>query len=139
MHAAANHNFQSRIAVKATILMKGCAGAARGDCSACALQVVLPEGSTDIKASLPLPAHPADQSFDKKHSYLDTLGRPVLVLRKQNVVPDQNLPLDVTYRFSGLAMLQEPLLLVSAFFAVFCMLILYGRCEFSLSPHAKQA
>jgi oligosaccharyltransferase complex subunit alpha (ribophorin I) len=98
-------------------------------------QVVLPEGSTDLKAELPFAAQ---LSMKQKLSYLDTIGRPVLVLNKRDVVPEHNVPLDVTYRFSSLAMLQEPMLLVVAFFAFFCLLIIYSRCEFSLSP-VKQA
>jgi hypothetical protein len=38
-----------------------------------------------------------------------------------------------------MSLLQEPALLVSAFFAFFCVLIVYSRCEFSLAPHGKKA
>jgi hypothetical protein len=36
---------------------------------------------------LQLPFDGVDISWDKKFTYLDTQGRPVLVLRKSNVVP----------------------------------------------------
>lgn len=93
--------------------------------------MVLPEGCTDIQTKLPFPV---EQSFEKKYSYLDTLGRPVLVLRAKNMSPDHNVPLAVSYRFSSLYQLQEPLLLILAFFAFFCMVLVYTRCEFDLSP-----
>lgn len=93
--------------------------------------MVLPEGSSGIDFDYP---YTVEKSTETKFSYLDTYGRPVLVLKKQNVVPDHNMPLQVNYRFSGLALLQEPLLLVGAFFAFFCALIGYSRMEFQLSP-----
>ena len=95
------------------------------------LQVVLPEGCTDIQVDLPFPV---EQSVEKKFSYLDTLGRPVMVLRMQNVTPDHNVPLAVSYRFSSLYQLQEPLLLVLAFFAFFCLVLVYTRLDFDISP-----
>lgn len=94
-------------------------------------QVVLPEGCTDIQTDLPFPV---EQSIEKKFSYLDTMGRPVLVLKIKNVTPDHNVPLAVLYRFSSMYQLQEPMLLVTAFFAFFCLVLVYSRCEFSLSP-----
>ena len=38
---------------------------------------------------LQLPFDGVDISWDKKFTYLDTQGRPVLVLRKDNLVPGQ--------------------------------------------------
>jgi len=35
-----------------------------------------------------LPSEGIEQSWDKKFTYLDTVGRPVLVLTKSNVVPE---------------------------------------------------
>ncbi|BDA44122.1 Dolichyl-diphosphooligosaccharide-protein glycosyltransferase [Coccomyxa sp. Obi] len=95
------------------------------------VKVVLPEGSSHIKADFPFEV---EQWMEKKYTYLDTHGRPVLVLKKHNVVPDHNMPLKVTYKFASIAMLQEPLLLVGTFFAFFCALIVYTRFDFRLSP-----
>ena len=65
--------------------------------------MVLPEGSSGVAASLPFAV---EEGLEKKYSYLDTVGRPVLVLHKANVVPDHNVPLAVTYRFSPIYLLQ---------------------------------
>ena len=70
---------------------------------ACTRQVVLPEGASLLEASLPFPV---ERAQEKKFTYLDTAGRPVLVLHKANVVPDHNAPLAVTYRFSSIYLLQ---------------------------------
>ena len=73
-------------------------------------QVVLPEGSTAITASVPFEVA---QSFDTKFTYLDTSGRPVLLLHKKNLVPDHATKFHVDYSFGTLSMLREPLLLVA--------------------------
>lgn len=59
----------------------------------CAPQVILPEGSTDLAAEVPFPVA---QSRDVRYTYLDTVGRPVLVLQKQNVVMEHNQHFQVT-------------------------------------------
>lgn len=66
-------------------------------------QVVLPEGSSHASAKLPFAA---EEALEKKYSYLDTVGRPVLTLHKANVVPDHNAPIEITYRFASVYLLQ---------------------------------
>lgn len=82
----------------------------------CKFQVVLPEGSKDISASVPFPVKqwqevllhlyippshgfsiplirfysPSMQLMQTKLSHLDIVGRPVVVLEKNNVVPEHN-------------------------------------------------
>jgi oligosaccharyltransferase complex subunit alpha (ribophorin I) len=60
-----------------------------------------------------LPYEGINQSWDKKFTYLDTVGRPVLVLTKSNVVPELNKSFAVDYGFTFLAMMREPLLLIA--------------------------
>jgi oligosaccharyltransferase complex subunit alpha (ribophorin I) len=59
------------------------------------VRVVLPEGSARIVSELPFDV---DKSTETKYSYLDTTGRPVLVFKKKNVVPEHNVNLIVDYR-----------------------------------------
>ena len=75
------------------------------------LQVVLPEGTASVEPHVPLPG--VELSWGVKHTYLDTSGRPVVVLRKQHVVPDHDVQLRVSYAFPSLSVLHEPLLLVA--------------------------
>lgn len=96
----------------------------------CAVQVVLPEGASNIQAKVPFPV---EQSQEVKHTYLDTTGRPVLVLHKKNVVPDHDVLFKVTYTFFSLLMLREPALLITAFALLFGGLVAYSRCEFTIS------
>ena len=65
------------------------------------IQVVLPEGSTVVNVEAPFHA---ELSHDKKHTYLDTGGRPVVVLTKSNVALDHNQPFIVDYTFSSISM-----------------------------------
>ncbi|KAF2295081.1 hypothetical protein GH714_031408 [Hevea brasiliensis] len=53
------------------------------------LQVVLPEGSKDPSAVVPFSV---EQRLETKYSYLDVVGRTVLVLEKKNLVPEHNSP-----------------------------------------------
>jgi oligosaccharyltransferase complex subunit alpha (ribophorin I) len=66
-----------------------------------------------LSSLLQLPFPDIQQSWDKKFTYLDTAGRPVLVLSKSNVVPEQNKPFAVDYSFTFTGMMREPLLLIS--------------------------
>lgn len=84
---------------------------------------------------------------EKKFTYLDTSGRPVVVARKQNLVeqhiqefevgPGEHRPvltsLQLRYRFSSLRLLQEPLLVVAALYVIFLSVIIVVRLDFSIS------
>ena len=98
------------------------------------MQVVLPEGASNIQAKV---SFSVDQTQDVKHTYLDTTGRPVLVLHKKNVVPDPDVPFTVTYTFSTLLMMREPALLITAFALLFAGVVAYSRCEFTISRDQK--
>ncbi|KAK6137963.1 hypothetical protein DH2020_028294 [Rehmannia glutinosa] len=52
-------------------------------------KVVLPEGSKDPSVEVPFAV---EQSLQTKYSYLDVIGRTVVVLEKNNVVPEHNVP-----------------------------------------------
>ncbi|ESQ27488.1 hypothetical protein EUTSA_v10018293mg [Eutrema salsugineum] len=94
------------------------------------VQVVLPEGSKDISVITPFAV---TQSQEIKYSHLDIAGRPVVVLEKNNVVPDHNQNIQVYYKFSNINLLSEPLMLISGFFVLFITCIIYTRADFSIS------
>ncbi|KAF6167851.1 hypothetical protein GIB67_027629 [Kingdonia uniflora] len=58
------------------------------------LKVVLPEGAQDPSAVVPFPV---EQHLETSYSYLDVVGRTVVVLEKENVSPDHNLPFQVIF------------------------------------------
>ncbi|KAH9313921.1 hypothetical protein KI387_022548, partial [Taxus chinensis] len=94
------------------------------------VKVALPEGSKDPFVSIPFPV---DQHQEIKYSYLDTVGRLVVVLSKTNVVPEHNVFFQVYYNFSTFSMLAEPLMLVIGFFFFFLACISYSHFDFSIS------
>ncbi|KAL3520716.1 hypothetical protein ACH5RR_018865 [Cinchona calisaya] len=93
------------------------------------IKVVLPEGSEDPSAVVPFQL---EQRLEKKHSYLDVVGRTVVVLEKKNVVPEHNSPFQVHYKFNPIFMLAEPLMLVSAFFLLFAASIAYLHMDLAI-------
>ncbi|KAK4302673.1 hypothetical protein Pmani_025252 [Petrolisthes manimaculis] len=95
------------------------------------LTIILPEGVRNIKLETP---YPVERLADTLHyTYLDTVGRPVVSLTKKNMVEAHIQDLSLHYRFPSLLMLQEPLLVVLAFFLLFLMVILYVRLDLTLS------
>jgi len=96
------------------------------------VRIILPEGAKNIKFYTPFNV---DSEASSTHwTYLDTTGRPVLILSKRNVVSEHDKYFQVTYNFSQLSMLHEPLLLIIAFFTFFVCIIAYVRINFSIGP-----
>lgn len=93
------------------------------------IKVVLPEGSQDPTAVAPFPA---DQHLETKYSYLDVVGRTVVVLKKKNVVPEHSSPFQVYYKFNPIFMLAEPMMLTCVFFLLFMGCIAYLHVDLSL-------
>lgn len=94
------------------------------------VRVILPEGASNIEVFPPFSVD--SQSSATHFTYLDTFGRPVIVLEKKNVISEHNKMLRVQYSFGTLGMLREPFLLVSAFFLFFVAIMLYYRVEFKI-------
>ncbi|KAF7850982.1 hypothetical protein BT93_L4780 [Corymbia citriodora subsp. variegata] len=93
------------------------------------IKVVLPEGSKEPSAVVPFPVN---QHLEKKYSYLDVVGRTVVVLEKKNVVPEHSIPFQVYYHFNPIFMLAEPLMLTSVFFLLFVTCVAYLHMDLSL-------
>lgn len=101
------------------------------------VRVIMPEGATNIKWSTGV--HVDSEDTDVRVTYLDTTGRPVLILKKANVFGIPPKYFQVTYSFTQLHMLQEPLLLITAFFAFFVICMVYVRIDLSLSNSTKRS
>lgn len=85
------------------------------------VKIILPEGATDFTLKLP---YDIQRKPDEKHfSYLDTIGRPVIVLEKSNLVDWHIQPVEISYSFKPIYLLQEPLLVVGSIFAL-CLLVI---------------
>lgn len=94
------------------------------------VSIILPEGASDIKVRLP---YPAVREKDRVHkTYLDTIGRPKIVLRKSNLVELHIQDIEVEYSYNRLYLLQEPLLIMAALFLLCLTVSIYVRLDFSL-------
>lgn len=93
------------------------------------LKIVLPEGASNVQVQAP---YDAEVSHSRRYTFLDssaTGGRPVVVLKKSNLVEEHNGEVIVTYNFSQASMLVEPLMLVAAFFTFYMVCIFAPRLK----------
>jgi len=101
-----------------------------------AIRVILPEGASNIQWSTPFDID--EEASSTVISYLDTSGRPALVLKKTNVVHHHNDYFQVSYRFPAIYMLREPVFLMLAFAAFFAASMAYMRVELSISERTSK-
>ncbi|XP_070594497.1 dolichyl-diphosphooligosaccharide--protein glycosyltransferase subunit 1 [Erythrolamprus reginae] len=95
------------------------------------VKIILPEGAKNIHVDSP---YDISRNPDELHyTYLDTFGRPVIVAHKSNLVEQHIQDIVVHYTFNKILMLQEPLLVVGAFYILFFTVILYVRLDFSIT------
>merc|ERR1712080_557338 len=101
------------------------------------VKVILPEGVTGLQLDTPFPIARGD---DTKHfTYLDTTGRTVVTLRSspgQFLTESHIQDFQLQFFYPHRAMLTEPLILVSAFFLLFLLAIIYVRLDFSITVDA---
>ncbi|XP_058488644.1 dolichyl-diphosphooligosaccharide--protein glycosyltransferase subunit 1 [Solea solea] len=95
------------------------------------VKIILPEGARNIHMETP---YEIDRLPNQLHyTYLDTFGRPVLVATKDNLVEQHIQDVVVHYNFNKILMLQEPLLVVGAFYILFFTVIIYVRLDFAIT------
>lgn len=95
------------------------------------IKIILPEGSHSVELNLP---YNAERLSDALHfTYLDTIGRPVITVRKTNLVEDHIEHFELRYVFPKMFMLLEPLLIIAFLFILFVTVIIYVRLDFSLT------
>lgn len=98
--------------------------------------IILPEGVRNINLDTP---YPVEQSQgDLHYTYLDTIGRPVIKAVARNLVENHIQDFTLSYNFPIVLMLQEPILIVIAFFILFLTVILYVRLDLTLSKDEAQ-
>lgn len=96
------------------------------------IKVVLPEGCTDIDVKVPHSGVERDSAV--RFTYLDSEfngGRPVVILRAQNLVEehDEQGQVHVSYSFQKTRMVFEPVLLMLCYFTFFCICSLLARAS----------
>jgi len=95
------------------------------------IKIILPEGASDVKFNAPFKVL---RSNDELHyTYLDTLGRPVIVATATDLTEHHIQDFQLSYTFQKARLLQEPFLLVGAFYLLFLVIIIYVRLDFSIT------
>lgn len=102
------------------------------------VRIILPEGASAFETKVPFGVDSTD-SRGLRPTYLDASGRPVIEIRKSNVVTEHNKIFQVSYHFSTSSQLREPMMLFVAFFAFFVICIIYTRLDLSIKSHAASA
>jgi oligosaccharyltransferase complex subunit alpha (ribophorin I) len=101
------------------------------------VRVILPEGATNIRWETPFDVD--SESYETRMTYLDTSGRPVLVLRKPNIVAGHMQSFRVVYSFAPVHLWREPGILIAAVFAIMLFTMVYVRVDLSFGGEQKLA
>eukprot|EP00833_Pecoramyces_ruminatium_P009402 jgi/Orpsp1_1/1183434/evm.model.c7180000085180.1 len=94
------------------------------------LKIVLPEGVRNVDVHLPY-------SFDSEerkmtYSYLDTTGRPTIILEKDNVCDDHFQYFQISYNLPFYFSLQKPLVVGLTIFSLFVISMIWTRVDLSI-------
>ena len=101
------------------------------------IKVILPEHARNIEFYGP--GYDVQRSPDGKHyTYLDTVGRPVVVLSKRNMVFQHIQDFEVHYTFDKIMLFNEPMLIVVPLFGLFCLVIVLVRLNFAITHNEGQ-
>jgi len=95
------------------------------------IRIILPEHTSDIKFVEPYTVEKRPQLLH--YTYLDVTGRPVIEVRKTNAVDSHIQDFQLSYKFNKAMIIIEPLLVVGFFLALFLVVILVVRIDFSIS------
>jgi len=97
------------------------------------VHVILPEGAEEIEWATPN-FDVDSESTSTRVTYLDTKGRPMVILRKTNVVRHHNQAVLVAYRFSPTLLIRKPLSLTAAILVFFTVCFVVQRASLTISP-----
>ncbi|KAJ7771353.1 Ribophorin I [Mycena maculata] len=97
------------------------------------VKIILPEGATNVEFATPFPA--VSSSMSTHITYLDTVGRPAIILHFKDLTEKHALPIFVSYNVPLTAHLKKPIAVAAAFFSVFAFGLVTRRID--LRIHKK--
>lgn len=98
------------------------------------IKIVLPEHTRNIEF-YPPPYDVQRLPNEKHYTYLDTVGRPVIVITKRNMLFQHIQDFEIHYTFDKIMLFNEPMLIVVPLFGLFCLVIILVRLNFSISQN----
>ncbi|XP_037935723.1 dolichyl-diphosphooligosaccharide--protein glycosyltransferase subunit 1 [Teleopsis dalmanni] len=100
------------------------------------VKIILPEGTSNFELITPYTV--TRNKNELVHTYLDTVGRPVITFSKKNLVENHIADFKLKYKFSTISLLQEPLLVIVFIYAIFLFTIICLRLNFSITTHSHK-
>ncbi|KAL0579677.1 dolichyl-diphosphooligosaccharide--protein glycosyltransferase subunit 1 [Marasmius crinis-equi] len=97
--------------------------------------IVLPEGATDVEYEIPFAA--VSNELTNHVTYLDTIGRPAIILKYKNLTHRHIKPIYVTYKVSLAAHLRKPVAVATVLLGLFGFTLVARRID--LTIHKKKA
>lgn len=94
------------------------------------LRVVLPEGASGITVATPFPIDSLE--YSTTYSYLDTVGRPTVILRKTGCSDKHAVDIVIGYDYSTLKLMRKPIAVAAALLGVFSLTGTLTRLSWSL-------
>jgi len=94
------------------------------------VRIIFPEGSSKIK--LTGTPYVVESSNSTHFTYLDFFGRPVLILKKRNLVNEHNQYFQASYSFTSISLLLEPFLLIGGIASILIFLIAVRRLDLTI-------
>lgn len=94
-------------------------------CEDYTIKIIFPEGAHDINIDIPFEVDSITETLT--FSYLDFVGRPTQIIKKENVLWDHSKVFQVSYTFENSKLLIEPFYLFAGFLALFAALIVLAR------------
>jgi oligosaccharyltransferase complex subunit alpha (ribophorin I) len=96
------------------------------------VKIVLPEHARNIEF-YPPPYDVQRLPNEKHYTYLDTVGRPVVVISKRNMLFQHIQDFEIHYTFDKIMLFNEPMLIVIPLFGLFCLVIILVRLNFAIT------
>ena len=82
------------------------------------------------KVNIPFQVDKSDIS--KTYTYLDTIGRTMIVLEKHNVIDEHQGPIEIEYEFPNVMLLLKPTVVSVFLLGIFAVFIIWSRLDFSI-------
>lgn len=94
------------------------------------LKIILPQGADDIKISSPMGAN---REITVTNSYLDTVGRPTVIMSFSNIIDAQRVAeVYVTYSYTFADALRKPLSLAGTIATLFMVALISSKIDVSI-------
>ncbi|PKY53301.1 Ribophorin I [Rhizophagus irregularis] len=101
------------------------------------VRIILPEGASNIKVETPFPVDKESHGVHK--TYLDTIGRYLIVLDKFNVLNDHSKNFQISYTYNSFELLRKPLAVSVCLLGAFLLSMVYSRMEFGIGKSEKKS